>query len=137
MGYTDYMVRPGLGNTNSYMISGGAFLTGGFVYAATAANNGEICVEFPSVCRSFTVTNYGTIPLLVHFASRSNDAVVGKYHFSLLKNQGDSWTYAVKATYIYVSAQTAIGTGEFGLVAELTCIERKELGILSGSGINV
>jgi len=136
MAYGDYN-SPGLGYVPAFQTSGMAFLTGGFVYAATAANNGEISVEFPSVCRSFTVTNYGTIPLLVHFASRSNDAVVGKYHYSLLKNQGDSWTYAVKATYIYVSAQTAIGIGEFGVVAELTCVHRKELGILSGSGINL
>ena len=137
MGYGDYAIpRPGLGNVGSYQISGQPWLSGSYINA-TAANNGEVCFEFPSVCRSFTVTNAGSIPLLVHFDSRAAGmAVINHYHYSLLTNLGDSWTYAVKATRVYVSAETNVGAGRCLIAAELTSIEKKELGILTGSGIN-
>jgi hypothetical protein len=135
MSYGFYLPRPGLSNVGSYQISGQPWLSGSYI-DATATNNGEVCFEFPSVCRSFTVTNHGNIPLIVHFDTRANAAVFNHYHYSLLPSMGDGWTYAVKATRVYVSAEGAVGTGRCQIAAELTAVEKKELGILSGSGIN-
>lgn len=131
-------VKPGLGNVSSYQISGYPYVTGGVVNGAIGAYNGEKTVIFPTVCRSFTVVNNAAgAPLLIHFASRENADIIAKHHYTEVTNLGDSWTYAVKATAVYISAKNNPSMGEFSLAAELTCIDQRELHFpLTGSGIN-
>lgn len=129
--------RPGLGNVNSYLISGYPYLTGGILNAAIGTENGEKTVVFPSVCRSFTVINNTAQPILIHFDSRANADIINKHHYVELSNLGDSWTFAVRATATYISMKNNPAMGEFSLAAELTSIEGKELKFpLTGSGIN-
>jgi hypothetical protein len=83
------------------------------------------------------VNTTANVPLYVHFASRTNSDIINKNHYVQLTNLSDSWTFAVRATAVYVSAASAVQVGSFSLAAELTSIPQKELRYpLSGSGIN-
>jgi hypothetical protein len=133
---SNYMIKPGLGNTNSYIGGAAPYVTGGILNGGLP-NGGEVAIRFPSVARSFTVVNdTANQPLYVHFESRANLDVVAKHHYVVVGDKGDSWTFAVRTTGVYVSMQNA-AAGSFSLVSELTSIEAKELSFpLSGSGIN-
>ncbi len=133
---SNYMIKPGLGNTNSYIGGAVPYVTGGILNGALP-NGGEVVVRFPTVARSFTIVNgTGNQPIYVHFESRSNPDVIAKSHYAVVTDKGDSWTFAVRTTGVYISMQNA-AAGSFSLCGELTCIEAKELSFpLSGSGIN-
>jgi hypothetical protein len=130
-----YAVTPGLGNVGSYLISCTPFLTGGAI-DGTGPNNGEAKITFGTVTRSLAVVNTSAQPIYVHFASRSNGDIVAKHHYNELTNAGDSWSYNIRCTEVYVSMKNAVVGGSFELTAELTSIAAKEMTMLSGSGIS-
>ncbi len=129
-----YAVTPGLGNVGSYLISCIPYLTGASLVGA-GANNGEVKITFPSVTRSLSVVNTSATPIYVHFASRANADIVANHHYSELTNAGDSWSYSIRCTEVYISMKN-VENGSCDLVAELTSIAAKEMTTLSGSGIS-
>lgn len=131
-----YPLAPGLGNTNSYIGGAAPWLSGSNV-TGSAANNGEVKFAFPRVCRSFTVVNTTTPPILVYFHSRGTEPnVINNHHYFTLNNQGDSITYNVRCTAVYVSNKNNTGTGSVEISAELTPISDRELANeLTGAGI--
>jgi len=135
MSQTSFYLNNGIGNVGSYQISGSPWLSGSNLTASNA-NGGEVYFSFPRVSRSFTITNIGSIPLYIHFESRNNPNTLGHFHYSLLSNNSDSWTYGVRSTGFYVSCQGSTGTGSVSCAVELTGIDAREMFPLSGSGIN-
>ena len=141
----------GLHNVGSYQSSGKPFITGS---AHTTALRVHM-IEFPSVCKSFTVINTTgdnttTADLRVHFQSGSataaitvpgatgelaivvTDDVIALKHF-ITVNDGASVTMDTKCTKFYVSSVAAATTYE--VFAELTNIPTDRMYHLTGSGI--
>ena len=135
MSFTVHNWKPGLNSAGSYMVSGRPYLTGSNIDGSDP-NNGEICLEFPSVTKSFTVVNRTSENLLIHFDSRANSDVIDQHHYMTLPNQDDSYGFDIKCRKVYISMESTGSVGEFELHAELTGIAKEDMHDLSGSGIN-
>lgn len=134
-----YYAQAGIGNAASYLVSGRPWLTGGVLLSSSfAVNNAERRITFPKVTRSITVINTTGSAIRVHFNSvtASVGNVISGRHYTTLRNQGDSITYNMKCSEIYVSLVTGTANGDFEMAVELTTIPISEItGAWSGSGI--
>jgi len=141
--------KNGLHNVGSYQVSGYPFITGSDV-DVSAAGNGEVKVEFPTVAKSVTVINTSAVGLRVYFnASNPVDswcpdctqtyptaAPITGLHYITLPSNKDSVTFDVKCREIYVAGTgSGGGDGSFELFAELTGIDPTEMFSLTGSGL--
>lgn len=127
--------QPGLGSVGQYQMSGIPWITGSLV-DTNLANNGQVHVEFPFVTKNFTVINKTDDILMIHFDSRANPNVEAQRHFVTIPSASDGFNFNVRCKDVYVSMSGSSGTGSFELFAELTAIERTQLYVVSGSGIN-
>ena len=144
----------GLHNVGSYQASGRPFVTG------STLSDDDKChmIEFPSVCKSFTVINTtagGSGDIRVHFQSGSgttaitvagaagaqdiaaaSDVIAGLHFITVPDDQG-SITMDVKCKRFYVSGDIGGGsqTPSFQVLAELTNIPTGRMYVLTGSGI--
>jgi|TARA_R110002096_G_scaffold1500_1_gene7840 hypothetical protein len=139
----------GLHNVGSYQSSGKPFITG----SAHSDANTVHMVEFPSVCKSFTVINTtdGTAgDIRVHFQSGSvaqvftepglagektianTDDVILNFNFITVQ-EGASVTMDVKCKQFYISTEAA--DTSYQVFAELTNIPTDRMYHLTGSGI--
>ena len=120
-------LQQGVNSVAAYQVSGIPWLTGSTSIAA------ETKFEFPTVSRTITVINSGSVPLLVHFAPAASGNVVSGHHYMTLPADKDSFTFNVKAKEIYV---TPVG-GSTGVqvIVERTSIETRDFPTLTGSGI--
>ena len=136
----------GLRNVGSYQISGHPFVTG-----STIGANKCHLIEFPYVCRSFTVINTGTSNnMRVHFQSgsataitfpgasgeqtiASSDDVIVKNHFITVPESDGSVTFNVRCKSFFVSS---VGGTTYQAFAELTTIPTQSMYHLTGSGIS-
>ena len=145
----------GLHNVGSYQASGKPFITG-----STFADDDKChMIEFPSVCKSFTVINTtagGSGDIRVHFQSGSgttaitvaggagaqdiaaaSDVIAGLHFITVPDDQG-SITMDVKCKRFYISGDIA-GAGSqtpsYQVIAELTNIPADRMYPLTGSGI--
>lgn len=126
---------PGLGNANSYLVSGFPWLTGSSMPSGSfSTNNGEIRVGFPRVVSAFTVVSRGSGSIRVHFASiASGNVITGRHYLTLTQN--DSYTFRNKCKEFFVSLVTGSLNGDFEVAAELTTIGVEMCGFPTGSGI--
>lgn len=144
----------GLHNVGSYQASGKPFITG-----STFADDDKChMIEFPSVCKSFTVINTtagGSGDIRVHFQSGSgttaitvagaagaqdiaaaSDVIAGLHFITVPDDQG-SITMDVKCKRFYISGDIGGGgqTPSYQVLAELTNIPAARMHPLTGSGI--
>ena len=141
--------KSGLHNVGSYQVSGYPFITGSNV-DSSGTSNGEVQVTFPTIAKSVTIINTGSMGLRVYFdsflainswcpnctASYPDGAPITGLHFITLANTEDSVTFDVKCREIYVAATASGATvGGFELFAELTGIEKNYMFCLTGSGL--
>jgi hypothetical protein len=138
----------GLHNVGSYQSSGKPFITGSAHSAALRVH----MIEFPSVCKSFTVINTeaADAAIRVHFQSGSGvaaitlpglsgelaiantaDVIAGNHFISVAA--GASLTMDVKCKQFYISTETA--DTSYQVFAELTNIPTDRMYHLTGSGI--
>ena len=132
MSFPNYGYGVGLRNAGSYEVSGHPYVTG-----STIANGAEHTVSFPYVTKSITVIASGSTgdPLIgITFNSTGSDGGVmtGK-HYITLDSNGDSITFDVKCTELYIHALNA--TSGFELYASLTNIDQQHMYDLTGSGL--
>ena len=141
----------GLRNVGSYQIAGHPFITG----STNLDNNKVHMIEFPYVCRSFTVVNISTpstAELRVHFQSGSTTAVTGPgdsnaqtiadtgdviagNHFIYVGPGSGSVTMNVRCSKIYISNGSGTNDIHYQVFAELTTIPTGSMYKLTGSGI--
>ena len=144
----------GLHNVGSYQASGKPFITG-----STFADDDKChMIEFPSVCKSFTVINTtagGSGDIRVHFQSGSgttaitvaggagaqdiaaaSDVIAGLHFITVPDDQG-SITMDVKCKRFYISGDIggSSQTPSYQVFAELTNIPAARMHPLTGSGI--
>lgn len=133
------MKGSGLYSSNAYIASGYPYITGSTLLSSSfAATNSEVKVIFDKVAKAVTVINTtSSAPILVCFNSITSSNVSGGNHYLTLRNDRDSMTFNVKCKEIYVSLQTGAQNGSFQCYAELTTINQRELGQLSGTGLTV
>lgn len=130
---------PGLGNTNTYLVAGNPWLTGSGI-TGSAANNGEVYVDFPRVPRSFTIINTssgssaGGNEIIVHLASRTDPNVITYRHFITLGRQS-SYGFDIRCKRVYLSSKAG-DVCEWEMHAELTGIRADEMFNVTGSGID-
>jgi len=132
MSFPNYSYGAGLRNVGSYQVSGHPYITG-----STIADGVEHTVSFPYVTKSITVIASGSTgdPLIgITFNSTGSDGGVmtGK-HYITLDSNGDSITFDVKCTELYIHALNA--TSGFELYASLTNIDQQHMYDLTGSGL--
>lgn len=128
--------RPGLGNTNSYLVSGIPYITGATMLNANFGTlNAQQKIEFPYVARSVTIINTSATDIRVHFNSLATASVVDSKHFITLSDSKDSITFNVKCKEIFVSLAAAGADGTYQIAAELTTIPSSEMFSLTGSGL--
>ena len=141
----------GLYNVGSYMVSGIPYLTGGMGPGGVQVQS-EVKIEFPQVCKSFTVVLDNDLPakteaLRVHFTSMSASAdwEAGRHWYSL-SSSGDSVTVNAKCKEIYLSSVlkegetlpgdlSTMNRAAYTVVAELTEIPRDRMYDMTGSGL--
>ena len=130
---------PGLGNTNSYLVSGVPWITG----SAALGADSEHKIEFPYVTKTVTVIRLDTPSsadhtLRVHFhtadISGGSNRVIAGNHFVELDSNEDSYTFNAKCKEIYLSTPNNGSNRTYRVVAELTHIPAAEMYSLSGSG---
>lgn len=129
----NYKYGTGLRNVGSYQVSGHPFVTGSLV-----ADGTEKTVSFPFVSKTVTVIASGStgdphIRVAFREASAPSDHGAARKHYITLDSNGDSITFDVKCTDLYISALNT--TSGFELYASLTNIDRSHMYELTGSGI--
>ena len=143
---------PGLRNVGSYQVSGHPFITG-----STNLDNGKVhMVEFPFVCKSFTVVNTNSNSgedIRVHFQSGSavapmtvpgdagaatiattDDVIVG-FHYVTVPAGNSSLTMSTRCHKIFISNGSGTSNLKYEVFAELTNISVGSMYELTGSGI--
>ena len=141
----------GLRNVGSYQISGHPFITG----SGNLDNNKVHKVEFPYVCKSFTVINTNSNSgedIRVHFESgsatpvgfpgesgaqtiASTDDVIAGRHYITVPAGNASVTMNHRCKKIYISNGSGTDDLSYEVFAELTLINRDSMYELTGSGI--
>ncbi len=127
---SDYFWRAGLGNVGSYQVSGFPWITGSIIN-----QNEEEHIVFPTVTKSITVFSRANPDLRIHFDTANHPNVYANHHYVSLTTIGQSITMNIKCNELYISNVDVDG-GSYEIFAELTGIERQNMGPLSGSGIN-
>ena len=131
-----YRNNSGLGSVGSYQIAGTPYLTGSIIGAGA-----EHKIQFPTVTKSILVINKDSdqsdSSLQVHFNPTSSGEVINGYHYFPLDAQKETFTINAKCKEIYISNPNGSGESRYFLVAELTGIERREMFVLTGSGLTV
>tara|TARA_Y100000817_G_C16817376_1_gene527200 strand:+ start:338 stop:802 length:465 start_codon:yes stop_codon:yes gene_type:complete len=142
---------PGLRNVGSYQISGHPFITG----STDLDNNKVHMVEFPYVCKSFTVINNNSNSgedIRIHFQSgsetavgrpgalgaqtiASTDDVIAGLHFITIPAGNSSLTMDARCNAIYISNGSGTNNLTYQVFAELTTIPIGSMYHLTGSGI--
>jgi hypothetical protein len=142
---------PGLRNVGSYQVSGHPFITG----SDNLDNNKVHMVEFPYVCKSFTVINTNANSgedLRVHFESGSATAVgvpgdvgaqtiadsrdvIVNFHYITVPAGNASLTMDTRCTKFYISNGSGTDNLKYQVFAELTSIPVGSMYHLTGSGI--
>jgi len=139
----------GLRNVGSYQISGHPFITG-----SANLDDGKVhLIEFPYVCKSFTVINPNPSDnIRVHFESgsatpvgfpgesgaqtiASTDDVIAGRHFITVRSAGNSVTFNHRCKKVYISNGSGTDNLGYEVFAELTLINRDSMYELTGSGI--
>ena len=134
MSFPNYKYGTGLRNVGSYQISGHPYVTG-----STIAAGAEYKISFPYVSKTVTVIASGsTGDPHIRVAFKDADSAGGaeffdRKHYVTLDSNGDSITFDVKCTDLYISALNA--TSGFELYASLTNIDESHMYELTGSGI--
>lgn len=142
----------GLRNVGSYQISGHPFVTG----SDDLDNNKVHMIEFPYVCKSFTVVNTNTTSgedLFVHFNSGSavtaitvpgsagaqtiaaTDDVIARFHYVTVPAGNSALTMDTRCKKIYISNRSGTNNLKYQVFAELTTIATGSMYHLTGSGI--
>ena len=146
----------GLRNVGSYQVSGHPFITGSGGSDYGLAEDEVHMVEFPFVCKSFTVINDNATSgheIRVHFQSGSGvDAVVGTghvgaqtiadtadvirgHHYVTVPAGFASVTFDVKCKKFYISQGSVDANLTYQVMADLTNISTNRMYHLTGSGI--
>jgi len=133
MSYPNYKYGTGLRNVGSYQVSGHPYVTGSLVDDGT-----EKTVSFPYVSKTVTVIASGSggdphIRVAFREAAAPSDFGTDRKHYITLDSNGDSITFDVKCTDLYISALNT--TSGFELYASLTNIDPSHMYVLTGSGI--
>ena len=143
---------PGLRNVGSYQISGHPFITG-----SSNLDDGKVhLVQFPFVCKSFTVVNTNTTSgynIRVHFQSgsgvtavtvagetgaqtiASSADVIAGFHYVTVPAGNSSLTMDARCEKIYVSNGSGNDNLSYQVFAELTTVDTGSMYHLTGSGI--
>ena len=130
-----YQYKAGLQNVGSYQVGGTPFLTG-TTLLSSGPNNGEVKIEFPNVTKNVLIVNTTeSVPILIHFNSRTQGNVISGHHYFTLEEKKDSVSLNSKCKEIYISLESTGSNGSFEMVADLTGIQAKEMFELSGSGL--
>ena len=133
MSFPNYKYGTGLRNVGSYQVSGHPYVTG-----STVSNGAEHKVSFPYVSKTVTVIASGStgdphIRVAFREVGAPSDHGDERKHYITLDSNGDSITFDVKCTDLYISALNA--TSGFELYASLTNIDPSHMYELTGSGI--
>lgn len=133
MSFPNYKYGTGLRNVGSYQVSGHPYVTG-----STVSNGAEHKVSFPYVSKTVTVIASGStgdphIRVAFREAAAPGGFVIDRKHYITLDSNGDSITFDVKCTDLYISALNT--TSGFELYASLTNIATSNMYELTGSGI--
>ena len=138
----NYKYGTGLRNVGSYQVSGHPYVTG-----STISEDQEHIITFPFVTKNVTVIASGSTgdPLIgITFNSTGSQAggggtatpgdntLSGK-HYITLDSNGDSVTFDVKCSEMFIHALNA--TSGFELYASLTNIDASHMYDLTGSGL--
>ena len=130
-----YQHKAGLQNVGSYQVGGKPFFTGSALDAASP-NNGEVKITFPNVTKNVLIVNTTeSVPILVHFNSRTQGNVISGHHYFTLEEKKDSVSLNSKCREIFISLETTGSNGSFEMVADLTGIDAQEMFELTGSGL--
>jgi len=156
-GYAHGFNEPGLRNVGSYQVSGHPFITG-----STNLDSGKVhMVQFPYVCKSFTVINNNTNngeDIRVHFQSGSSlasapitkpgdfdgtggttiaeaDDVIAGNHYITVPAGYASVTFDVKCKQFYISQASGVADLKYQVLADLSNISTTRMYHLTGSGI--
>jgi hypothetical protein len=139
----------GLRSVGSYQVSGHPFITG-----SNDLDEDKVqMVEFPYVCKSFTVINtHASLDIRVHFQSGSavtavtdpghageqtiadTDDVIAGFHYITVPSGDSAVTFDTKCSKFYVSHGES-GTATYQVFAELTSILAGSMYHLTGSGV--
>lgn len=117
------VVRPGLGNTNSYLTSGIPFVTSSVV-APSAAGGETVVIEFPQVTKFITIKNTSGDSHSIRIGFSENGVVNENNYFLLAKDE--SFSGELRVVDLHVMAHTN-HSPTFTVVAGLTTIDRSEL----------
>ena len=128
--------KVGLFDVGTHLVSGIPFLTGSTLLSSSfATDNAQQEVEFPFVARTITVINTSDAPIRAHFNRLSDGNVETGRHFVTIPSASNSFTFNVVAKEIFVSLANNSADGAFELVAELMPMDKKNMLILTGSGL--
>lgn len=119
------VIRPGLGNTNSYLTSGIPFVTASVALPGLTTND-PVAISFPQVTKFITIKN--TTPdahsIRIGF---SENGVLGTNYFLLEKDESFSAELRVTDIYCISNSNGGNGNEEVTVIAGLTTIDRNEL----------
>ena len=130
----------GLRNVGSYQVSGHPFITGSGGSDYGLAEDKVHMVEFPFVCKSFTVINDNATSgheIRVHFQSGSGvtAVVIRGHHYVTVPAGFASVTFDVKCKKFYISQGSVDANLTYQVMADLTNISTNRMYHLTGSGI--
>lgn len=123
-------VRPGIGNSAAFQVSGWPFITSSYLSGST----GYVKVEFPSVTNEITIYNKdanavfpynltGSCPLLVFFGTDLTGTYppdqVTKNHAIEIPISG-SMTFKTKCSQVFIGKKNVSNFGAFSLFSSLT-----------------
>lgn len=117
------VIRPGLGNTNSYLTSGIPFVTSSLT-APSSAGGATLVVEFPQVTKFVTIKNTSGDSHSIRVGFSENGVVNENNYFVLAKDE--SFSAELRVVDIHVMADTN-HSPTFTVIAGLTTIDRNEL----------
>lgn len=116
------VIRPGLGNTNSYLTSGIPFVTSSVV--SPALGQESLVIEFPQVTKFITVKNTtaNSHPVRIGF---SRNGINGSNFFLLDKDE--SFSAELRVVDLHILSNDPSHNPTVTIIAGLTSIDRNEL----------
>ncbi len=132
----NYIYTAGLNNVGSYQVSGAPYLTSSVV---PQSGSGHFKVEFPYVTKQITISNYTSNShelIRVAFSAEGLEDGVGNYYIiSPTKDGNGSTTFDVKATELYVMADSN-HAGYVSIFGSLTNLPTSRVDNIAPSGSN-
>ena len=119
------VIRPGLGNTNSYLTSGIPFVTSSVV--SPALGEESLVIEFPQVTKFITVKNTTTNshPVRIGFSQNGITGSADNNFFLLQKDE--SFTAELRVVDLHILSNDPNHNPTVTVIAGLTTIDRREL----------